>query len=142
MVRAAPRFVGSHNFTNFARVGDKNPERNILSACIAEEEGFVFFEVTAESFLWHQVRCMAEALLRIGHNEAPEESITRMLSGPAERPLQPAPAEGLILWDTDCGISWTQIPSRERSSRFIDHLRTHHALMEKICRTLNGPGTS
>ena len=47
---------------NFARVRDKNPLRNILAIRIAEEDGFVFLEVTAESFLWHQVRCMATAL--------------------------------------------------------------------------------
>ena len=139
MSRAAGRFIGTHDVSNFARVGDRNPVRKILAVRIAEEDGFVFFEVKAESFLWHQVRCMASALISIGHHEAPEEWISQMLSGPADRPLQPAPAEGLILWDTDCGISWTPIPVRERSCRFLDHLRSHHALMEMVCRTLNEP---
>ena len=62
MNRAAHLFLGSHNFTSFARVKDKNPYRNILAARMGEEDGFVFFEVKAESFLWHQVRCMAAAL--------------------------------------------------------------------------------
>jgi len=139
MNRAAARYIGNHNFTNFARVGDKNPYRTILAANVREEEGFVCFEVTAESFLWHQVRSMAAALLLVGNGDADEDSVPLLLEGPAERPLQPAPAEGLILWDTDCGIAWTALPERERSTRFMEHLCCHHALMEKVCRTLNNP---
>lgn len=139
MDRAAKLFLGIRNFSNFARVGDKNPERKILAARVAEEEGFVFFEVTAESFLWHQVRCMAAALFSVGNDGVPEGSITRLLESPAERPLQPAPAEGLILWNTDCGITWTALPEGERSAKFMEHLCCHHALMEKVCRTLKNP---
>ena len=139
MQRAAARYVGNHDFTNFARVGDKNPFRRIHAAQVAEADGFLFFEVTADSFLWHQVRCMAAALVLVGDGEDPEESITLLLEGPAKRPIQPAPAEGLILWNVDCGLSWTALPDRERSTRFMDHLRRHHALMENVCLTLNKP---
>ena len=139
MDRAARQFTGTHNFSNYARVGDKNPERTILAAQVRSEEGFLFFEVTGHSFLWHQVRCMAAALLAVGAGQAPEDSVTRLLEGPADRALTPAPAEGLILWETDCGIAWTPLAARDRSTRFMDHLTSHHALMEKICRTLNSP---
>jgi tRNA pseudouridine38-40 synthase len=136
MNRAASRYIGTHNFTNFARVGDKNPNRTILESLIRYEGDFLYFEVTAESFLWHQVRSMAAALALVGNGQAPEDSVTRLLEGPAERPLQPAPAEGLILWNTECGISWTPLPERDRSIKFLEHLCCHHALMEKVCRTL------
>ncbi len=136
MDRAAQLFLGSHNFTNFARVRDKNPYRNILDAHVGVEDEFVFFEVKAESFLWHQVRCMASALLLVGNGDADEGSITRLLDSVADRPLQPAPAEGLILWDTYCGISWIPVTTDGQSSAFIDHLVRHHALMEKMCRVL------
>jgi tRNA pseudouridine38-40 synthase len=136
MNRAAQLFLGSHNFTNFARVKDKNPYRNILAARVGEEDGFVFFEVKAESFLWHQVRCMASALHLIGNGEADVSSIARLLEADTDRPLQPAPAEGLILWDTDCGIRWTPVTAEGQSGAFIDHLVRHHALMEKMCRVL------
>jgi tRNA pseudouridine38-40 synthase len=138
MTRAAGRFVGSHNFTNFARVGDKNPCRTVLAASVGKEHGFMYLEVTAESYLWHQVRCMATALLRVGNGEA-EESVDRLLSAIAERPLQPAPAEGLILWDTDCGIRWIPLPAGERSAVFLEELLRHHALMETVCLTMK-PG--
>lgn len=136
MNRAAVLFCGTHNFTNFARVQDKNPFRKVLFCEVQEEDGFVFFAVTAESFLWHQVRSMATALLRVGNGDAPEDSVRDLLEGPADRPIQPAPAEGLVLWDTDVGISWTPLEARERSTKFLDHLRNHHALMEKVCGTL------
>ena len=136
MEKASRHFLGIHNFSNFARVKDKNPQRNILAIRVAEEDGFVFLEVTAESFLWHQVRCMATALLRVGDGEAAEDSVQRYLQGEIDKPLSPAPAEGLVLWDTECGVSWSPLPERERSSMFMDHLSRHHALMEKVCCVL------
>jgi tRNA pseudouridine38-40 synthase len=139
MERAAHGFIGRHNFTNFARVRDKNPWRNILGIDLVENEGFPYLEVKAESFLWHQVRCMAAALLQIGEGEAGETFIESLLEGEVKRPLQPAPAEGLILWDTDCGIEWTPIPMDQRSSTHMDHIVRHHALMAKVCRVLRTP---
>jgi len=142
MIRAADRFVGNHNFTNFARIEGRNPYRTVHAAKIVDEGDFVYLEVAADSFLWHQVRCMATALLRIGDGEESEESVDRLLAAKAEKPLQPAPAEGLVLWDTDCGISWMPVPAGTRSTGFIDQLIGHHALMEKICRTIRPPDTA
>jgi tRNA pseudouridine38-40 synthase len=139
MEKAARLFLGIHDFSNFARIRDKNPLRNILAICIVEEDGFVYFEVTAESFLWHQVRCMATALLRVGNGEREEECILQYLEGDIDKPLPPAPAEGLVLWETDCNLSWSPLPQGERSRSFIDHLSLHHALMEKVCRLLELP---
>jgi tRNA pseudouridine38-40 synthase len=136
MHRAARHFLGIHNFSNFARVKDKNPYRNILAIRVVDEGGFVFLEVQAESFLWHQVRCMASALNLVGDANADEDSITRLLEEEARRPLQPAPAEGLVLWDTDCGITWTPVMSEGQSGEFVEHLVRHYALMEKICQVL------
>jgi tRNA pseudouridine38-40 synthase len=139
MHRAAQNFLGSHNFSNFARVKDKNPYRNILAIRVGDEGGFVFLEVQAESFLWHQVRCMASALILVGEEKAKEDSIARLLEAEAKRPLQPAPAEGLILWNTDCGIAWAPVTAKGRSIAFVDHLVRHYALMERVCRVLGAP---
>jgi tRNA pseudouridine38-40 synthase len=139
MEKASRHFLGIHDFSNFARVKDKNPLRNILAIRIDEEDGFVFLEVTAESFLWHQVRCMATALLRVGDGEAAEDSVQRYLQGENDKPLSPAPAEGLVLWDTECSVIWLPLPERERSSQFMEHLCRHHALMEKVCCVLRQP---
>ena len=137
MRRAARMFCGNHNFSNFARVRDKNPNRTVLSAAIGEEDGFFYLGVTADSFLWHQVRCMAMALLKIGAGEVAEDCIPTLLGQEAERAIPPAPAEGLILWDTDCGITFTPMAPDERSTSYLSHLRSHHALMEQVCTAVS-----
>jgi len=139
MEEACRHFLGVHDFSHFARVRDKNPLRNILAIRIGGEDGFLFLEVTAESFLWHQVRCMAAALLIVGNGETDDDVILRYLDGEPDKPLSPAPAEGLVLWDTDCGLGWTPLPERERSSAFMEHLCRHHALMGKVCHELREP---
>ena len=136
MARAARQFEGSHNFTNFAKVQDKNPHRTIHSAVVGEENGFVYLEVTADSFLWHQVRCMASALYEIGAGRAGESTIAALLEKEAEKGIPPAPAEGLVLWETDCGIRFTPMDRDERSTAYLDHLRRHHSLMERVCGVL------
>jgi len=141
MDRAAQVFIGSHNFTNFARVQGKNPFRNILAIRVGEEDGFVFLEVTAESFLWHQIRCMAAALYLVGMGLEQDDYIAHLLEATTEKALQPAPAEGLVLWDTGCGIQWTEMDSGVRSETYLDHLIAHHALMGKVCRVLRDRGT-
>ena len=139
MRRAAQCFIGRHNFTNFARVRDKNPSRNILEIRVGDDNEFVYLEVKAESFLWHQVRCMASALFQVGEGGEDECYITSLLDGKAGRPLQPAPAEGLILWETDCGVEWIPLLMDRRSGTHMDHVLRHHALMKKVCRVLKTP---
>ena len=139
MGHAAGHFLGNHNFTSFARVGDRNPWRTILVAAVFDHEDYLFFEVTAASFLWHQVRCMAAALIRVGSGEASDSSVTELLQAPAEKPLQPAPAEGLILWETGCGITWQPLGAGRRSTLFLDNLRRHYGRMEKVCRVMTLP---
>ena len=139
MELAARFLVGSHNFTNFARVRGKNPWRNLLEISVGKEEDFTYLEVKAESFLWHQVRCIATALFQVGEGEKDETFITSLLEGKVQRALQPAPAEGLILWETDCRIEWIPMAGAVRSLAYMDHVRRHHALMAKVCDVVRDP---
>jgi tRNA pseudouridine38-40 synthase len=136
MARAARLFTGNHNFSNFARVSDKNPHRTVHSAEIRQDGAFTYLEVTADSFLWHQVRCMATALASIGAGESDAGCIARLFEAEAERAIPPAPAEGLVLWETDCGIPFVSMDMGGRSASHLEHLRSHHALMERICTSL------
>lgn len=133
---AARHFLGEHNFSRFARVGDKNPWRDILAIRAGKDEGFVYLEVTARSFLWHQVRCMASAVLRVARGEEEAAWIDALLRQEPDKPVQPAPAEGLVLWETDCGISFEPVPVPDRSVTYREELRRHHALMEQVCCVL------
>jgi tRNA pseudouridine38-40 synthase len=140
MDRAARHFSGTHNFSRFARVQDKNPYRTVHAAAIREDHGFVWLEVTADSFLWHQVRCMAAALWQVGAGEAEEGLIPALLKQEAKKAIPPAPAEGLVLWETDCGIEFVPVPADKRSASYLEYLRRHYALMERVCATINGSG--
>ena len=80
MNQAAESFLGTHDFSGFARILDKNPCRTIFSIRVLEEEGVTILEVAAGSFLWHQVRYMAAALGEIGAGKA-DASSDRETSG-------------------------------------------------------------
>ena len=110
--------------------------RTILEIGIRWEDGFVYLEVKAESFLWHQVRCMAEALLLVGTGKTDETFIASLLGGEIKKALKPAPAEGLILWETEFGIEWRPMPEAERSAAHRDHVERHHTLMARVCSKL------
>ena len=136
MDAAARLFVGTHDVSRLARLEDHDPVRTMLAAGVRDEEGFTVFEVTGESFLWHQVRCMASLLLTIGTGEA-DAGIVREHLGAGEGPRAPAaPAEGLVLWSVDCGVAFEFLPPHQRSAVHIEEVRRCHALMERIARRL------
>ncbi|WP_067077042.1 tRNA pseudouridine(38-40) synthase TruA [Methanoculleus horonobensis] len=132
MHEAAQEFVGRHDFSAFARAGDRNPERRILASRVLIDGRFAVFEVTGESFLWNMVRCMATALGRVGRGEAEATEIARLLAGPAEQRVAAAPPEGLILWDIDYGIPFTPLSIDARSSRYLDDRHRYHVLMAEV----------
>ena len=136
MDRGAAFLVGEHDFSPFARVKDKNPYRTVLDAHVFREGEFCVLEVTAESFLWHMVRYMAYALLKIGNGDWDEGAIDECLAGDSTRSIGPAPPGYLVLWDVDCGIEFIPIPDIGRSMEFACNLRTHHAVMARICESL------
>jgi tRNA pseudouridine38-40 synthase len=137
---AAAVFVGTHDFSRFARVADKNPIRTILSAQCFREGDFLVFEVCGESFLWNMVRCMAKALIACGKGEMTAADIESMLDNPAGDRLPAAAPEGLVLWDVDCGITFRTIALDRRKKVYWEDQM--HALMlrEKIVGELCGPG--
>ncbi len=146
MHEAAQEFLGRHDFSAFARVGDRSPERRILAARVFEDGPFTVFEVTGESFLWNMVRCMATALERVGRGEAGAGEIARLLTAPVEQRIPAAPPEGLVLWDVDCGVSFAPLPIDEKSRRYLADRHRYHALMAEVSARLvpddRWPGTS
>ena len=129
MDSAARLFIGTHDFSIFSRTSERNPERTITSARVWREPGTCIFEVTGDSFLWNMVRLMAASLRRIGEGEEGEEAIFLRLEGERPSPLSPAPPDGLILWDVDCGISFLPLPVGGRRRTFLVRLGEHHAVL-------------
>jgi len=136
MDSAARLFTGTHDFSIFSRTSERSPERTITSARVWCEPGTCIFEVTGDSFLWNMVRLMAACLRRIGEGEEGEEAIILRLEGERISPLSPAPPDGLILWDVDCGIPFLPLPVEGRRLALLVRLREHHAALERVVRDL------
>lgn len=132
MADAASLFCGRHDFSSFARVEDKDPCRNVLASKVFFERDLTCFEVTAESFLWHMVRYMSSALLLVGQGEWTAGDIEDRLEERCARPLSPAPPGHLVLWDVDCGLTFSPVPSG-RSPAFANDLLKDHMVMARIC---------
>jgi len=136
MAGAADCFRGRHDFSRFARVEGKDPFRNILSVRILNDHGFACLEVTGESFLWQMVRGMAGALLAVGEGKMEGDDIMYLLSGAQGDRLPPAPSDGLVLWEVDCGIGFEPVPRSPRSTAFLETVRGHHEVMTRVASIL------
>jgi len=136
MDAAASRFIGTHDFTRFARIEGKDPVRTVYSSRVFDDDGLLCFDVTAESFLWHMVRYMASALVLTGEGKWEADTIGRRLRGEDTGPLSPAPPHGLILWDVDCGISFEPLPETGRAGQFMQEQEEYHIVMGRVCNAL------
>ena len=93
-------FIGEHNFRNFSKRHEKNPNRKIIDVNLEVEDNLMIFTVTGESFLWNMVRKMVTSIIRVGEGSLEVENINQLLQPIELRErirLEPAPANGLIL---------------------------------------------
>ncbi len=131
MASAAALLLGRHNFTRFARLNGKDPERDIYSAEIIPGEDGLIFEISGRSFLWNMVRCISHALWLVGEELAPPEIISEALSNPRGPRFPVAPAEGLVLWDIEADIEFSPLQDLQKSDKFLNDFRgRHHQLMK------------
>ena len=139
METAAALFQGVHDFSGFARVDNKNPMRKILTTSIGRDHGIVYLEITAESFLWHMVRCIATVLRDAGFGACEVTSITERLEGNYSGGIHPAPPEGLVLWDVVYDMPFTPLPKGGRRQGTINDWQGYHRVMATICHIFSGP---
>jgi tRNA pseudouridine38-40 synthase len=136
MDRAAARFVGEHDVSRFCRAGSRNPVRRIAASRVFAGGTGAVFEVTARSFLWHQVRCMAAALETVGRGELDEGGIDALLSGECRRNPPAAPADRLVLWAVGTPFSFTPVSPNEEHGAFLrataDSHRTRAAIADLL----------
>ena len=113
---AAQTFVGTHDFSRFARADGRDPVRTIDSITITESERFFTIDFKAESYLWNMVRRM------VWHMDAVACGVIEGVSphlGPGS-PLRRtglAQAEYLLLMDVDCGIEFPRDPKTVKKLR-------------------------
>jgi tRNA pseudouridine38-40 synthase len=132
MARAAPDFEGTHDFSSFARADGRDPVRTIQQVRVWKEQSFTIIEVRGESFLWHMVRGMATLLSAIGAGRADREDILRLLESSKEDRIAAAPAEGLILWEVDCGILFIPLSLSSRHQRYLLAEHRRHLLFGEL----------
>jgi tRNA pseudouridine38-40 synthase len=102
--RAAPFFLGTHDFTSFSsarsEVADK--VRTIFSLDVAEEGDTLTIKIKGSGFLYNMVRIIVGTLLEVGQGKRKPEDIVAILEG-KNRSLagKTAPAHGLYLYQVN-----------------------------------------
>ncbi|MEP0711980.1 MAG: tRNA pseudouridine(38-40) synthase TruA, partial [Algoriphagus sp.] len=109
---ACELFLGQHDFKGFCKPSENKTDyvREVISAKISTSNEFLgqffpqemfYFEITGTGFLHHQVRMMMSAIWQIGKGEMEISEIEkRFESAEKFERLPPAPANGLVLWET------------------------------------------
>jgi tRNA pseudouridine38-40 synthase len=100
--RAAPLFLGKHDFQSFAAstgYGTESTVRN-LSRCDLKRNGrLLTFIIEGDGFLYRMCRGIVGTLVQIGEGKFRAEEIKRMLAMKDRRTAgMSAPAHGLVLW--------------------------------------------
>lgn len=101
IIDTASVFTGEHNFSNFARLEpSKNPVRKIESITVTEEDDFLFIDFFAQTFLWHQIRRIISAVLKVEQGKLTKQDVLSALNNPLVKvDYGLAPAEPLLLMD-------------------------------------------
>lgn len=89
MRTAAKALEGTHDFSNFCKKSERNPERTMRKITVNRTHVDFF----AESFLWQQVRRMSCAILQAGRDGA-SSADGFFIPG---NPVPPLPPENLVL---------------------------------------------
>jgi tRNA pseudouridine38-40 synthase len=105
MNRACQTLTGRHDFSSFAFAADlagKNPVRNVYQSEVTMDREMIVFQMTANSFLPHQVRNTVGSLVKVGQEKMTAEEFYRMVESPQPGSAGPtAPACGLCLTKID-----------------------------------------
>lgn len=109
MQAACKAFEGRHLMTAFSKAEEgRNPERDVRSFTVNDEDGLWVFRVVSDGFLWNQVRRMVGAVLAVGRGEAEVSDIQASLKSGQGHPLfHLIGPEGLLLERIEHeGIAW------------------------------------
>lgn len=133
MKEAASLFLGTHDFSCFARIEPgKNPVKTIDKIELHTDGTSFWLEITANSFLWHMVRCIASALLSIGDKSMTIPELSRFFEGSCTNKIKPAPPDGLVLWEVKTDLSWQSMTLPGLKTRKIRERTDYHLLIGKV----------
>jgi tRNA pseudouridine38-40 synthase len=63
--KTAEIFIGQHNFSNFAKLEGNDPVRTIDAITVYSKGDLIILDFTAQSYLWHMIRRMVSAILKV-----------------------------------------------------------------------------
>ena len=94
-------FIGEHDFSNFARVESfRDPIRTINNIVFNKERNFICIDFYAQTFLWHQIRRIISAILKVENKKIEKAQVIEALKNPDKKvDFGLAPAEPLLLKD-------------------------------------------
>ncbi len=98
MKEAARYLVGQHDFTSFraSECQSKNPVKTMDSVEVTKSGDFLYFDISARSFLHHQVRNIVGTLKQVGEGKTKPEEIKNILEARNRSAAgETAPAYGL-----------------------------------------------
>lgn len=104
MERAADYLLGNHDFTSFrsSECQAKNPVKTLDEVDIEQFEDFLFFHVSAKSFLHNMVRNIVGTLVDVGVGKIKADDIPKILAAKDRTKAgQTAPACGLYFEGVD-----------------------------------------
>lgn len=101
ILETATLFVGTHDFSNFARIEvGKNPVRTIEEIHIKETTDFLIFRFCAQTYLWNQIRRIISAILQVEEHKTTQKEIQEALDYPMQKKdFRLSPPHPLILTD-------------------------------------------
>jgi tRNA pseudouridine38-40 synthase len=104
MERAADFLLGNHDFSSFrsSECQAKNPVKTLDEVDIEQYEDFIFFHVSAKSFLHNMVRNIVGTLVDVGTGKIKADDIPKILAAKDRTKAgQTAPACGLYFEGVD-----------------------------------------
>jgi tRNA pseudouridine38-40 synthase len=101
ILKTSASFTGEHDFSNFIRLESfRNPIRNIENIIFSHYHNYLVIDFYAQTFLWHQIRRIISALIKVGSGKIDKENIVKALELPDEEvDFGLAAPEPLVLMD-------------------------------------------
>lgn len=94
------QFQGRHDFRNYSNPSLDNTTRSIDSITLIENGDWIFIDLKAKSFLWHQVRRLVSSWISFASGKITNNDLENALDNPKiDYDFGLAPAEPLLLMD-------------------------------------------
>ncbi len=100
MQKAAQYLIGLHDFTAVSKLkkGEENHHCHIFQAEWIEQKGKIYFDITANRFLWRMVRLLVGGMVEVGRGKMqPTDFYDIILNKERGKLDNAAPAQGLFL---------------------------------------------